>query len=82
MKRLSDFISPSKNKTPPMKVEVIGSNGGIKSTFEAPAGFQLERYADSLYPESELMVYFTLNEVNVSVLEGGNITEIYKGTYK
>lgn len=65
-----------------MKVEVIDISGKVTSTFEAPPGFQLERYVDALYPEKEFMAYDTDTEVNVSVLENDEIVEIYKGTYK
>ena len=64
-----------------MKVEVIDTTGKFKNVFEAPPGFQLERYVDSLYPENDFMMYATYEEVNISVLKGEEITEIFRGTY-
>jgi len=82
IKDLSKFISRSPTPTRPMTVEVIDFNGKVKSTFLAPAGFQLDRYVDALYPENEFMLYATHEEINVSVFVDEKITEIYKGTYK
>lgn len=65
-----------------MRVEVIDTHGKINSVFEVPPGFQLERYVSSLYPENELMTYSTSKEVNISVLDGEEISEIYRGRYK
>jgi len=85
MKNLADFIGPVKD-TPPMKVEVIDINGKVRNTFEAPPGFQLERYVDSLYPEKEFMAYEldggNRREVNITVLENEVVVEIYRGVYK
>ncbi len=81
MRNLSEFIGPI-TSTPPMQVEVIDNSGKIQSTFEAPPGFQLERYVDDLYPDNEFMTYATSLEVNISVLENHGITEIFRGTYK
>lgn len=81
MRNLSNFIGPVKT-TPAMKVEVIDNAGKLLNTFEAPPGFQLERYVDALYPENEFMIYETNVEINISVLENHGIFEIYKGIYK
>lgn len=81
MRDLSEFIGPVKTM-PAMRVEVIDNTGVVTSTFEAPSGFQLERYVDALYPENEFMTYGTNLEVNVSVLENHGIVEIYRGVYK
>jgi hypothetical protein len=78
---LSDFIGPLRT-TPTMQVEVIDINGQVKNTFLAPPGFQLERYVDAVYPENDFMMYATQDEVNISVLVGERITEIYRGVYK
>lgn len=80
MKNLSDFIGPAKTRA--MSVRVISNSGEVVKTFDAPEGFQLERYVDSLYPENEFMAYQNANEVNVSVLENHGIVEVYVGTYK
>jgi hypothetical protein len=81
MRDLAEFIGPYKGG-PAMQVEVIDKNGVITHTFEVPPGFQLERYVDAIYPEKELMVYTAAKEVNISVLDGEEIIEIYKGLYK
>lgn len=81
IKDLSDFIGPLRT-TPSMQVEVIDINGNVKNTFLAPPGFQLERYVDSLYPENDFMMYATHDEVNISVIDGFKVTEIYRGKYK
>ena len=78
---LSEFIGPIKN-TPAMQVDVIDIKGVVKKTFSAPPGFQLERYVDDLYPEQDFMMYATHEEINISVLDGEKITEIYRGRYK
>lgn len=80
MLNLSQFVGPA--KTPGMKVNVIGEDGQITKTFTAPEGFQLERYVDALYPQSEFMVYNNAREVNVSVIVADNIIEVYQGLYK
>lgn len=80
MKNLSDFIGPAKTRA--MSVRVIANDGSVVKTFDAPEGFQLERYVDSLYPENEFMAYQNATEVNVSVLENHGIVEVYVGTYK
>lgn len=80
MKNLSDFVGPVKTKA--MSVKVIANDGSVVKTFDAPQGFQLERYVDSLYPENEFMTYGTDLEVNVSVLENHGVVEVYVGTYK
>lgn len=50
----TQFVSKSLNKTPPMTVTetVMGETIRI---FEAPAGFQLEKYAQTRYPKSVSM---------------------------
>jgi hypothetical protein len=80
MKNLSDFIGPVKTRA--MSVRVIANDGSVVKEFDAPEGFQLERYVDSLYPENEFMTYATNAEVNISVLENHGIVEVYIGTYK
>lgn len=79
MFNLSRFIGPA--ETPRMKVDVIDTNGKITKTFQAPEGFQLERYVDALYPHTECMFYQNKTEVNVSVIVEDNIVEIYRGTF-
>lgn len=81
MKDLSQFVGPIK-ELPAMKVEVIDNTGVVISTFDAPNGFQLERYVDSLYPENEFMTYGNDHEINVSVIENHGIVEVYRGVYK
>ena len=81
IKDLSDFIGPLRT-TPTMQVEVIDIDGKVRNTFLAPPGFQLERYVDALYPESDFMMYATHEEINISVLDGFRVTEIYRGVYK
>jgi hypothetical protein len=80
MFNLSKFIGPV--NTPKMKVEVIDTNGKVTKTFQAPEGFQLERYVDALYPNLQFMAYQNRAEVNVSVIVEDNIVEIYRGTFK
>ena len=80
MMDLDRFVGPIKT-TPPMRVEVIDIKGKVINVFEAPPGFQLERYVDALYPNHEFMVYATDTEVNISVVDDDQITEVFKGTY-
>ena len=79
---MDKFISDSHNKTLPMKVTVIDQRGRAVFKYDAPAGFLLESYVGSLYPNAELMVTATHLEINVSVVEGGDIVEIHRGIYK
>lgn len=81
MRDLKDFIGPV--ETPAMSVQVIDMSGELVKVFDAPVGFQLERYVDSIYPGREFMSYDTDHEVNVSVVnENLDIVEIYRGVYK
>jgi carotenoid cleavage dioxygenase-like enzyme len=82
MRDLKNFISPSLYKTPPMRVQVIDKNGEMVKAFDAPPGFQLERYVDSVYPGKEFMMTASDAEVTISVLDDDEITEIYRGVYK
>ena len=80
----SQFISQSPHKTPPMLVHVINSDGVISYTYEAPAGFQLDRYVASLFPNAELMVYANRVELNVSVVipETQEVYQVHQGIYR
>lgn len=77
------FVSSSPSKTPPMTVDVIDSHGLISYSYKAPAGFQLDQYVASLFPNAELMVSATRHEINVSVIIPGNqeIYQIHRGVY-
>jgi hypothetical protein len=79
---MDKFISESHNKTPPMKVTVIDQRGHVVFKYEAPAGFQLERYVSSLYPNNDIMVSSTHFEICVSVCDGKEVIEIHRGLYK
>lgn len=81
---LNDFVTQHPDKTPPMIVHVIDSSGEITYTYEAPAGFQLDRYVASLFPNAELMVYGTRLELNVTVTipDTQEIYQIHQGVYK
>ena len=78
------FITKNPNKTPPMKVQVIDMNGKIAYVYQAPAGFQLDRYVASLYPQADLMVSATPHELNVSVIipDNNEIYQIHRGVYE
>ena len=84
MKNLSDFISDSPFATPAMKVKVIDKNGKVSKTYDAPAGFQLDLYVDSLYPDAELMITASNSDITVSVIPHGQteILEIHQGVYQ
>lgn len=79
---MDKFISDSHNKTPPMKVTVIDASGKVVFKYDAPAGFQLESYVSSLYPNNQIMVSSTHFEVCVSVLSDKDVIEIHRGMYK
>ena len=84
IKSFEGFISNSPVKTPPMEVQVIDHKGRTSYTYEAPAGFQLDKYVSSLFPHAELMVSAIKTEVNVSVIIPGSkdIYQIQRGVYK
>lgn len=83
MRNLNEFISPCPVKTPAMRVQVIDNNGDLVKIFDAPPGFQLERYVDAVYPENEFMMYSTGQEVNISVIDDeSKIIEVYRGIYE
>jgi hypothetical protein len=74
LKDIEKFVSNVPNKTPPMTVQVIDNRGQTAYTYDAPAGFQLERYVQSIFPKNaELMVTFPTNEFNVSVFIPGEV---------
>jgi hypothetical protein len=80
---MEKFISNSINKTPPMLVQVIDLHGKVVDTYQAPSGFQLDRYVNSLFPQAELMVSACHTEINVSVIipENKEIYQIHRGIY-
>ncbi len=81
---LNDFVTNNLDKTPPMVVHVINSAGEITYTYDAPAGFQLDRYVATLFPDAELMVYQTRLELNVSVIipQNQEVYQIHQGIYR
>lgn len=53
------FITPSPSKTPVMDVYVYNENEELIGEYETPAGFRLEQYVYSLYPNSEIQIQFS-----------------------
>jgi hypothetical protein len=78
-----DFISQNHSKTPPMEVDVIDRGGKVIDFYDAPTGFQIDRYVLSLYPKSTLMVSATRKDITVSVISPltEEIFVIHHGVY-
>jgi hypothetical protein len=78
------FVTRSPNKTPPMRVQVIDASGEVSYVYKAPAGFQLDRYVASLFPNADLMISATPHELNVSVIipDNNEIYQIHRGIYE
>lgn len=77
MLKLSDFTCLL--ATPPMKIQVIDKVGFTSETFDAPRGFRLDWYVKHMHPENDLMTYRTNKEINISVIQNGEIVKIYRG---
>ena len=80
---ISQFISngPDALKTQPMRVDVINEFGVVEYSFNAPAGFQLDLYAQYVYKNGQLMVTANHTDITVSVSDGKDIYRIYRGVY-
>ena len=61
---MEQFITHSSSKMPAMSVTVMNNQGEIQKTYDVPAGFQLERYVGSLYPNTTLTIDFPKNKNN------------------
>lgn len=78
----SQFISDSSSKTPKSKVEVTSFCGGrVIETYEAPAGFQFERYLTKLYPNEIIKIECGVLFWKAEVCDECGILEVHKGTY-
>jgi hypothetical protein len=69
---LEKFVTKSPNKTPPMTV-TITAKGEFITTFEAPAGFQLERFAATHFPGDERMVVYFEDNPERMIVEASSI---------
>jgi len=82
---MDQFISNSPVKTPAMKVNII-KNKKIVESYDAPEGFQLEKYVGSIYPNTTLQITFPTNESSkcfkVDVCDDNmQVTETHLGIY-
>ena len=77
-----EFISESPYKTPPMTVNVYDADNKIIDTFEAPAGYQLERYVSSIHPNLDLRIKMSTTDFNVKVFDNDVLAKIYNGVYQ
>ena len=55
---MEKFISDSPSKTPRMQVNVMDSDGTFIEQYDVPQGFQLEKYVNSIHPDSTLQITF------------------------
>lgn len=84
---MEKFITECPIKTKAMKVHVTNKNN-FHYFYDVPAGFQLEKYISSLYPNSSLILTFPKNENNntkrdfkVEVHDEFGIIETHWGIY-
>mgnify|MGYP001584573500 CR=1 FL=1 len=64
---MDKFITQYASKTAIMSVTVTNNRGEIQKIYDVPAGFQLERYVGSLYPNATLTIDFPKNKNNPNV---------------
>ena len=57
MEHLGRFVTPSVNMLPPLTVTVTQGKTEIK-TYRTPAGFRLDQYVHSKYPQETVKVTF------------------------
>jgi len=62
---MEQFITQSSSKMPAMSVTVMNNQNEIQKIYDVPAGFQLERYVGSLYPNATLTIDFPKNNHNM-----------------
>jgi hypothetical protein len=82
---MEQFISDSPVKTPAMKVNII-QNKKIIESYDAPSGFQLEKYVGSIHPHATLQICFPQDEsgkcFKVDVCDDNmQVTETHLGIY-
>ncbi len=79
---MEKFITSSPFKTDPMRVEVLDGQGHNTKTYDVPAGFQLERYVRSLFPNFEVHINFLAGNFCVEVVDqDGTCVEVHIGTF-
>lgn len=84
-KNLDNFITkvPKQQRTSPMTVTAT-MRGKTIDTFEAPAGFQLDRYVLAHYPKETISVSYKNDSIIVTVTKNGDsqVFLTYTGIYK
>ena len=81
MKDLSKFITNAPQKTRPMTVMVFDKKLKRRDSYEAPAGFQLDRYVAFLNPACDLKIYGDAGSITVEVMVGDFIVETHAGLH-
>lgn len=78
------FVDKTTPLTPPLIVDVIDERGRTIYSYEAPSGFQLDKYVHSLFPQATLMVADNYTDLTVSVIIPGtkDIYQIHRAMYK
>ena len=82
------FVTDCEFKTPSMKVKVFDNNKKFKEEYDAPPGFQLDRYVMSLYPKSMISMRFLDRDeyigkcLCVDIYEKDKFIGRYLGVYK
>jgi hypothetical protein len=64
--KMDQFVTDCPHKTPPMIIHVYDANGLCLYSYNAPAGFQLDRYVSSLHPLATSTIQFTQNKTNLT----------------
>ena len=62
---MDQFISNAIIKMPAMKVTVTDPNGNVTKIYDAPPGFQLDKYVLWLYPDAIINIDYP--DKNISV---------------
>lgn len=79
---LDSFVSPVSSKTKPMVVVATDFDGDVIDQFHAPAGFQLDRWAQWAYEgyNVSLSMKFRDGSFEVAIYPSGNRHLLYKYT--